>query len=198
MRKAKNMNRRLVLKALTVSLGAALLLSACGGNRIVLNLDMDSFMSVDERSFEYIGINPGGNWEHRSPLETIATPEGLKEVAELEEMLVDLKIDLDNSQVSAGVAMNVSLEVYLASSQTGIWEAQNRFVTLDGNLDGGALSSLEGVFPADDFLELFQSHDQLYVGLWLHLEHVSGMGIIQGTAELTRLHLHVEARENLL
>ncbi len=198
MSKARNGIGRYALKGFMLILGVVFLLSACGGNRIILNLDMDSFMSSEERSFEYLGINPGGDWNNRSPLETITTPEGLKEIAELEEMLVDLKIDLDNSLVAEDVVMNVSLEVYLASSQTGIWESQHRFVTLDGNLDGGELSSLEGVFPADEFLDLFQDHDQLYVGLWLHLEHVSGMGIIEGRAELTRLHLHVEARENLL
>ncbi len=198
MRMAMNRIGILLRAGFALTLGGGLLLAGCGGNRIILNLDMDSFMSSEERSFEYLGINPGGNWDQRSPIETIATPEGLKEVAELEEMLVDLRIDMDNSQVPLDVSMDVTLEVFLASSQTGIWDGQNRFVTLDGQLNGGTVSSLEGIFPADDFLELFQEHDELYIGLWLHLEHQSGMGIIEGTAELTRLHLRVEARENIL
>lgn len=174
-----------------------LLLPGCGGNRVIINLDMDSFMAIEDRQFDYIGINPGGTFTETSPIEPVSTPEGLKELVDLEEMTVDLVVELDNTEAVGEVTLAVRVDVFLAASETNFYVPANLLVSLEGLLDGGSVSELGDVFDVEDFLTLFQDHDTLYMGLRVQVEHASGLGVINGHAEITRLHLHVEARENL-
>jgi len=94
----------------------------------------------------------------------------------------------------------VMVDVHLAASDQPLqfWQPENRLVRLQGILNGGEISTLEEVFDAAEFLELFQEHDSLYLGLAFHLEHIDGLGAVQGEAEVTRLHLHVEAKEDMM
>lgn len=187
-------------KAIAAFSLALLLLTACGGNRVILNLDMDSFMPLEERLFEYPLIDPGGSFTHDSSIEPVVTPEGMKDIITLEEMQLDLQVVLDNTDVVGIMSMAVIVDVHLAASSqpAQFWQPANRIARLQGVLTGGEISTLEDVFDAADYLDLFQENDTLYLGLSFHLEHVDGLGMVQGEAEVTRLHLHVEAKENMM
>lgn len=176
------------------------LLDGCGGNRIIMNLDLDSFMTAEERSFDYLGVNPGGDFQQRSPVETVTTPEGLKELTQLDRMVIDVVAQLDNREVVGEVDMAVRVDVHLAASDdpAELWAQDALLLSLEGELQGGEISEIAGVFDAESSLDLFQEHDTLYLGLVFNLQHQSGLGVVNGHAEITRLHLRVEAREDLL
>ncbi len=195
----KTTKTRAAILALAV-LGPVLALPGCGGNRIVLNLDLDSFMPLEERSFDYLGVNPGADFQERSGVETVTTLDGLRDLTQLDRMVLDIVVNLDNREVLGEVDMAIQVDVHVAASDRpeDIWSPSARLVSLDGLLQGGRTSEIADVFDAESALDLFRDHDTIYLGLVFNLEHLSGVGVVNGHAEITRLHLRVEGREDLL
>ncbi|MCB1162515.1 hypothetical protein KDL67_07470 [bacterium] len=187
------MRRSAALATLLLPLGLA-----CGGNRTTINLDLDSFIDEADRSFTYL-VLPGEFSETPSPIEEVETPSGLRDALALESLSVDMQLMLDNTNVIGAVNMRARMDVYVAADDdpASFWDTANRLVSLEGTLNGGEVNTLEQVFSADGFLDLFQQHDIVYVGLLFRLDHLSGTGAVDGDALLTRLHLRAVGREDL-
>jgi hypothetical protein len=190
-------------RLLRLAIPAAILLAAaCGGNRVIINLDMDSFMPLEDRSFAYElpGVAPGEVFEDQSPIDALQTPEGLNDALDFEAMTVALSLALDDATVMGGdVTMDVSIRVYLAADDDPalFWQPDNLLVELAGLHTSGTTSVLEDVVDVGDFLELMQDNQEIYMGVWLRVEQQSGLGLVQGDAVVTRLHLHLEGREDV-
>jgi len=190
-------------RLLRLAVPAALLLAvACGGNRVIINLDMDSFMPLADRSFAYElpGVAPGEVFEDRSPIDALQTPEGLTEALDFEAMTVALALALDDETVMGSpVTMDIHIQVYLAADDDPVdfWQPANLLVELAGTHTSGTSSVLEGVVDVGDFLELLQENEEVYFGVELRVEQLSGLGLVQGDAVVTRLDLHLEATEDM-
>ena len=199
MRHPRDMLRDGKIRILFALLVLAVLLPGCGGNRIIINLDVDSFIPEDERSFDYILLPFQDDWEQNSPIEPVETPEGQREIVQLEDMSIRTTVRFDNSNVIGEVQMGFTLDVFVAGhdSVAVFWSEENRLLSLGGTLTGGEITEIEEEVDVASFLGLFQAHDRVYVGLALSLERDAGVGIVDGEALVTRLHLHVEARESL-
>ncbi len=171
---------------------------ACGDNRAIINVDLDSFIAEEDRRFAYL-VLPAGLHTATSPIESVETPAGLRDVATLEGMTADLQIRLDNRAVLGEITMGVQLEVFVAADDDPLhfWDAEHRLAVLSGELRGGNIDFLEERFAAGDFLPLFREHETVYVGLRFALEHRGGTGAIDGEALVTGLDLRIEARESL-
>lgn len=187
------MRRPAALAALLLPLGLA-----CGGNRTTINLDLDSFIDEADRSFTYL-VLPGEFSETPSPIEEVETPSGLRDALALESLTVDIQLVMDNTNVLGSVTMDARMDVYVAADDDPLtfWDAGNRLASLEGRLTGGEVNTLEEVLDVDDFLDLFQEHDTVYLGLLFRLDHVSGTGVVDGDALLTRLHLRAVGKEDL-
>ena len=195
------LSRRFTMRLATPLLLAAILLLGCGGNLIFINLDMDSFMPVEDRSFYYIlpGVFPGEVYEEYSPISDIETPEGINEVFDLQAMSLDISVELRDETWSPGVIMNLSIYVYLddQNDPAGFWQEENRLLSLSGQHIAGVETELSDAIDVADFLELFQENELLYMGVLFTIEQdpASALGLIEGTAFITELNLHIEARE---
>lgn len=181
---------------------AALLAAACGGNRVIINLDMDSFMPLADRSFEYVlpGVAPGEVFEDRSPIDPLQTPEGLNEALDFESMTLALSLGLDDTTVAGDdVTMDILIRVFLAADDepAAFWQPANLLVELSGTHTSGTGSVLEDVVDVAGFLELLQENEEVYFGVELRVEQRSGVGLVEGDAVVTRLHLHLEALEDV-
>jgi hypothetical protein len=157
---------------------------------------------VEDRSFDYElpGVAPGEVFEDRSPIDGLQTPEGLNEALDFEAMTAALSLALDDETVmGSDVTMDIRIRVYLAADDDPgtFWQPANLLVELAGMHTSGTTSILEDVVDVGDFLELLQDNEEIFMGVWLRVEQQTGLGLVQGDAVVTRLHLHLEAREDM-
>lgn len=109
-----------MLKALALLSG--LLLSACGGNHIILNLDLDSFVDPDEALlvFTLPGSAPGESVEVYSEINTIRMPKGADLIVAFDAMALDLEVATTNVVTASPefpnptVPMTFEIELFIA------------------------------------------------------------------------------------
>lgn len=177
-------------------------LSACANNRVFVNLDMASFMSPEDRSFAYLlpGLVPGESFADTSGVSEIEVPEGINNVLDLQEMSLDLRMTLDTTEIVGQVAMTYRIEVYVAArvEPAELWREENKLVALNGPIVGGTVTTIgEDGIDVSRFIDLFKQNETIYLGSVLGIRHDSGIGLIDGTGEITRLALHIVSRTDL-
>jgi hypothetical protein len=137
-----------------LGLGFALLLAGCGTNRIIVGVDIASFFGEDLRSASYGGplpVPPATPVSVPIVAQTVATPRGLDEVAEVEEAALDIRVVFDHQSGAA----SGSFEIHFAAEGEDPY-TQAPAVVLPVTLRAGQTSVLAGTEVLDpDLYDLF-------------------------------------------
>ncbi|MDP6669998.1 MAG: hypothetical protein QF492_08880 [Candidatus Krumholzibacteria bacterium] len=188
------------------TLALMLLVASCGGNRIILNLDLDSFMDEESRTFHYefeipVALPPD-QVDQVPPVseenyEPVTLPAELRDIVNLDVFEFDYRFELSDELLSGDVALEILIEVYLSESEEHLWDYSSRLLEIPHDIaPGGEAEVLEGSFGGEAFVDLFQNHEEALLGLRFRAKYQGGSGQVEGEVLALQLHAHIEGQES--
>lgn len=190
---------RLLLRGRLLVAAMALFIVACGGGRIILNLDIHSFLADDEKLAPYDeDVAPGVGW---LPLLTIVPPteinliEGMGSVTVLEEGVITIGGNLHNVLGTATARLRVHVA---ATAQEVLVSVSPLFSTVVSVTPDTTTPFAGSVVFDDATLDLFGG-DSVWVRVDIQVQVPSATQStqVQGEAELTELRARLVSAENL-
>ena len=185
-----NTIRSLAVRAPLVAMTLALLGVGCGKNRVVLEVDVLSFMDPASTTTNY-DAPPLVTTTDRSEPITVQLLEGYDDLGHAVAARLDVQSRYDN-QTGTGRGR---VRVYMGPDATTVYDTVPVAV-LEADLAPAQTTYGDVVIEADQrVLDLFTGRS-FYVGVeseWVP----SGTQALQGTSTLTRIHAHVESTMDL-
>lgn len=163
---------------------AAALGANCGKNRVLLDVDVRSFMDEGElvNAYEAPGGLPVATRLDSIPVNLV---EGFQDFGTAESATMDIALAYDNTSGRG----HGSFLLRFAADPASLW-ASPPVATLDVNLEPGVVSTSQARIQADQrLLDLFTSK-RFWMGVDLDWQP-EGMEPLQGTCTITEIHAHL-------
>lgn len=186
-------------KALPVSLA---LLAACGTGKIILNVDIDSFLDEPQRTTSYdvpAVSGPSASFVVVGP-EEINLAEGIGGAVAVEDGRLELTMEVrDDSNPGAFTSVDFTVVVRLAAS---LAELATNLPVMEFDMSfapGDTVGADEGVDLVEQYQELFENRS-LWVQVGVEGAQVTGGSItnrITGDMVATRIHARIVSRDDL-
>jgi hypothetical protein len=169
-------------------LGVAVLLAGCGTNHVIIGVDIASFFAEDLRAAAYgapAPLPPATPVSVPILAETVATPKGLDEIAEVQEADLEIRVVFDNGSGRA----SGTFEVLLAAEGENPYDGAPAAV-LPVALRAGEVTTAARTVPIDEaYHDLFLA-GTFEVGIRIRLE-TEGVDPVYGSYEIQVLRAHV-------
>lgn len=183
-------------------LGALLVLAACGTGKIILNVDIDSFLDEPERTTSYdvpAVSGPSASFVIVGP-EEINLAEGIGGAVAVEEGRLDLTMEVrDTSNPGAFTGVDFTVVVRLAAT-LGELATNAPVLQFDmGFAPGDTLAEPATVDLVEQYQELFENKS-LWIQVGVEDAQVTGGSIanrITGDMVATRIHARIVSRDDL-
>ena len=179
---------------------AAILLVACAGGTIVLNLDILSFVSEQDTSTSYSATVPGtGTW---IPVGGLIPPtkvdllEGLGTAALMQEGTLSLVGQFDNQTGQA----DVRFDLFLGATAADATASTTPIMSVEASVQDATVTPVSGSTEVDKAtLDLFSGNEVwLRVDIYARVPGGPALTTLSGTANLTDLHARLLAKEDLI
>jgi hypothetical protein len=163
------------------------ILLGCGKNRVLIDVDVTSFISEQELSSTYStgGLVPPDSMTVDSPVIEVVLMEGSQDFVDAEELSIDVGIEYD-TQSGDGDA---SFTVFFADSPQAVFNTAP-VTTVPAVLVSGGVTNATATFEADQrIIDLF-TQERAYMGLRFNYRPASNVAL-QGVYTITNLMAHV-------
>lgn len=177
-----------------------LLLLACAGGTIILNLDFLSFINEEDLSTDYAAEVPGtGTWV---PVVSLIPPtkidllEGLGTASLMEEGTLYLKGEFDNQSGEA----DVRFDLFLGATAADATASNTPIMSIAVSVQDATVAPVSGSTQLDqDTLDLF-SGNEVWLRVDIYARTPSGPVLtnLAGSASLTDLHARLLSKEDLI
>jgi hypothetical protein len=188
---AKDSLPRGVRRAATLGVVAcAALFLGCGKNRVILDVDVRSFMNDAQTGGAYLApsIIPVSL---RLPAVPINLVEGFKDFGKAEEVSVDMAVRFDN-QTGDGQG---HFKVYFGADSTSAYSSAP-VATIDATLAPGASSTGTAHLVADSRVRDLFTGKQMVMGVEFVWEPTT-VGLLQGTYSISQIKAHIVSTMDL-
>ncbi len=179
---------------------AAILLTACAGGTIILNLDILSFIPEQDLNTSYSATVPGtGTW---IPVVGLIPPtkidllEGLGTAALMQEGTLHLEGEFDNQSGQA----DVRLDLFLGATAAGATASMTPVMSIPVSVQDQTVTPVSGSTQLDQAtLDLFSGNEiWLRVDVYARVPGGPSLVNLSGTASLTELNARLLAKEDLI
>lgn len=188
---AKDSLPRGVLRAATLGIVAcAALFLGCGKNRVVLDVDVRSFMNDAQTNgaYQVPSIIP---LSLRLPAVPVNLVEGFKDFGRAEEVSVDMAVRFDN-QTGDGQG---HFKVYFGADSTSAYNSAP-VATIDATLAPGASSTGTAHLIADSRVRDLFTGKQMVMGVEFVWEPTT-VGMLEGTYSISQIKAHIVSTMDL-
>jgi len=184
----------------TLLASAVILLAACAGGTIILNLDILSFISEQDLNTSYSATVPGtGTW---IPVVGLIPPtkidllEGLGTAALMQEGTLHLEGEFDNQSGQA----DVRLDLFLGATAASATASMTPIMSIPVSVEDQTVTPVSGSTQLDQAtLDLFSGNEiWLRVDVYARVPGGPSLVNISGTANLTELNARLLAEEDLI
>ena len=174
------------------ALALAVLLSACGEGRFILNVDILSFMDPADRDQAYGPILAGVSGSTESTPFEFNTPGGIGGETLIDSVLIAATADLDNETGSADVQFQVFFDSVEATLYSGTPAIEDSATLVPGTVTPVTFT----VALDTTFLKLFNS-PSVFAGVRFEYQSNDPLGgpDLQGVARITQLDARIVASE---
>lgn len=174
------------------ALALALLLTGCGEGRLILNVDVLSFMDPADRDQAYGPIPAGLSGSTESVPFEFNTPEGVGGETLIDSVVITAAADLDNQTGSADVRIQLFFDTLAATLYSG-----TPAIDVPATLTPGTVTPVAFTEPVPDaILGLFNSAS-VFAGVRFQYQSNDPLGgpDLQGVAHLTQVEARIVASE---
>ena len=177
-----------------------LLLVACAGGTIVLNLDFLSFINEEDLSTNYAAeVPPTGTWV---PVVGLIPPtkidllEGLGTASLMEEGTLHLKGEFDNQSGEA----ELRFDLFLGATAADAAASTTPIMSIPVSVQDATVTPVSGSTQLDqDTLELFSGNEVwLRVDIYARTPAGPALTNLSGSASLSDLHARLLSKEDLI
>jgi len=170
---------------------AALLLPGCGKNRVVLDVDVRSFMNESELTQSYPDMPAGVGGELKLDPTRINLVEGYQDFGKAEEATIDISLRFDNMSGSGRATFTLYLSETDSTESTLLTAANQVDPYIEANLVPNTPTTSQVHIRADQrLLDLFTSKE-MWMGVKISWQPLSSQEVLSGSYTITALDARV-------
>lgn len=178
-------NRRSAVILALLALGVAAW--GCGKNRVLIDVDVTSFISDEDLSSTYStgGLIPPDSLTQDSPVIEVVLMEGSQDFVNAEELSIDVDIEYDTDTGDG----DASFTLYFADTPEAVFNTAP-VTTVPATLISGSVTNATARFEADQRLIDLFTQERAYMGLRFNYKP-STLVALEGVYTITNLMAHV-------